>query len=284
MFVVCIPVTSWPDYRAFALPGVARLRRAAPDTVIVARESHSSYQETVNGILDEITGMSDLEGAVIIHQDVELLDDALTMVLRKAFHDERVAVVGAVGSRDRSGLQWWAGEGRGGRIELPDGHEPVVINSGLSIVTAVDGMLLALSPWATGALRFDPLFQADFHGYDIDICMQARAHGRLVGADNIAIRHHQLDGLRDGRARTWVNADVAIRRKWDLAASSPGLNWARGPMPQITGPSTGDGLAKRRISAPRPQSDLRRMASRMWRATGPRGDLQLPAGQRHRRD
>jgi hypothetical protein len=182
-------------------------------------------------MLDELQEVEGLEATVIIHQDVELLDASITAVLPRLFQDGRVAIVGAVGSTHRSGLRWWAGAGRGGRVELPDGHTPLVNDGGFAVVAAVDGTLLALSPWAVRTLRFDMRFSECFHGYDVDICLQARAHGRWVAVDNLSIRHYELDGLRNGRDRTWVKAEVEIRRKWDLPGVPAGLAWARGPMP-----------------------------------------------------
>jgi hypothetical protein len=230
MLALCIPVTSWSAYESYARPGIDRVLALAPDTLVLARESHASYQETVNGMLDELQEVEGLEAAVIIHQDVELLDSAISSVLPLLFQNRRIAIVGVVGSTHRSGIRWWAGEGRGGRVELPDGHAPIAFGGGFAVVPAVDGTLLAFSPWAVRALRFDMRFCESFHGYDVDICLQAQAHGRFVVVDNLSIRHHKLDGLRDGRDETWIEADVKIRRKWDVPRAPAGLSWARGPM------------------------------------------------------
>lgn len=232
MIAICVPVTSWEDYERFALPGIRRVQGAAPDTLVLARESlGSSYQRTVNAALDELSQRTDIDGAVLIHQDVELLNADSATILVERFADPRVAIVGSVGARFRSGLIWGAAEQRGSRIELPDGYDGIDLYSGYSIVASVDGVLIAMSPWALRNLRFDLRFERWFHGYDVDICLQARAHGRLVAVDDLPIRHFQIDGYRNGRGAEWIEAEMEIRRKWDIGAAPGGLQWARGPAP-----------------------------------------------------
>lgn len=219
-------MTSWPDYEAYALPGVSRLIAAAPNTLVLAEASTGAYQTTVNAMLDRLAEIPDLDAAIIVHQDVELLD-ASAVQLPSRFRDGRVAIVGAIGATDRTGLRSM-GEARGLRVELPDPYPPILLSGGGGIVAAVDGILLAFSPWAVRHLRFDERFARHFHGYDVDISLQARSHGRLVAAADIPLRHHQADALRGGRDRTWIAAEVEIRKKWDLARSPPGLAWTRG--------------------------------------------------------
>jgi hypothetical protein len=232
MIAICIPITSWEDYERFALPGIRRVQAAAPETLVIPRDSvGSSYQRTVNALLDEVAHRSDLDATVLIHQDTELLNANAATILPERFVDPRLAIVGSVGARFRSGLIWNAAEPRGSRIELPDGYEGVDLHSGYSIVASVDGVLIAMSPWAVRNLRFDLRFERWFHGYDVDISLQARAHGRLVAVDDIPIRHHQIDGYRNGRGAEWIEAEMEIRRKWDIGRPPGGLSWARGPAP-----------------------------------------------------
>lgn len=226
MLAICIPVTSWPDYEAYALPGVNRIVAAAPDTLVLAEAAGGPYQTTVNAMLDRLAATPALDAAIILHQDVELLD-ASVVRLAARFRDGRVAIVGAVGTMGRAGLRRM-GESLGLRVELPDPFPPMLLG-GAGIVATVDGIMLAFSPWAVRNLRFDERFAAHHHGYDVDISLQARSHGRLVAVEAIPVRHHQVDGLRGGRDRTWIAAEVAMRKKWDLAGSAPGLAWTRGP-------------------------------------------------------
>jgi hypothetical protein len=232
MIAVCVPVTSWDQYERYALPGIQRLVEARPDTLVLARESAGSYQRAANLLLSEAAATADLEGAVVIHQDVELLNANAANILPRRFRDEpRLAIVGSIGGLVRSGLNWGAGDPRGTRIELPEGYDAVDLASGFCFVAALDGVLLALSPWATRTLRFDLRFEDWFHGYDIDLCLQARSHGRLVAVDDLPIRHFQTDGFRNGRGADWIEAEREIRSKWDVGVVPDGLLWTRGPAP-----------------------------------------------------
>lgn len=229
MIAICVPVTSWGEYKRFALPGIRRVQAVAPDIAVCARESIGSYQRTSNALLDELAERDDVEGAVLIHQDVELLSANTASIVSERFKDERLAILGAIGARFRSGLTWGADEQRGSRVELPDGYEAIDLHGGFSIVASVDGVLIAMSPWAIRNLRFDLRFERWFHGYDVDICLQARAHGRLVAVDDLPVRHFKLDPHEHGRGAKWIEADIEIRRKWDLGRAPRGLAWARGP-------------------------------------------------------
>ena len=53
-------------------------------------------------------------------------------------------------------------------------------------VETLDGFLLVLSPWAVRTLRFDESL-GEFHGYDLDFCLQVREAGPQGG-------HRRLPG------------------------------------------------------------------------------------------
>jgi GT2 family glycosyltransferase len=79
-------------------------------------------------------------------------------------------------------------------------------------VDTIDGFLMVLSPWAVRNLRFDESL-GRFHGYDFDLCLQARAAGRkVVTADLKVVHHHSLDLLGD--AEGWVEANLRVTEKW----------------------------------------------------------------------
>jgi hypothetical protein len=231
MVAICVPVTSWHQYERYALPGINRVLEAAPETLLVARESTGSYQRTVNAMLEELADHEGLEAVVIIHQDIELMDTNVAAILPDCFADGRVAIVGTIGGRGRSGLTWGSFAPRGARVEVPPANDAEDYGGGFGLVSSVDGVLIALSPWAIRNLRFDLRFEQWFHGYDMDICLQARAHGKLVAVADLPVRHFQLDPFHDGRGETWIAADIEIRRKWDLPRASTGLDWTRGPDP-----------------------------------------------------
>jgi hypothetical protein len=80
-------------------------------------------------------------------------------------------------------------------------------------VDVIDGFIMVLSPWAVRELRFDESL-GRLHGYDLDICMQARAAGKkVVTTDFRAIHHHSLDLIGDQEA--WVATHMRIAEKWE---------------------------------------------------------------------
>ena len=80
-------------------------------------------------------------------------------------------------------------------------------------VETLDGFLLVLSPWAVRNLRFDESL-GQLHGYDFDLCLQARAAGRkVVTFDVRAIHHRSLELIAD--PEQWIEAHIAIANKWN---------------------------------------------------------------------
>ena len=209
MFAYGICVGATGKYETFAKPS---LRKFAPGQPCIERGNQSSIFKAYNSILDEARNLDGLEGLVLLHDDVELLSP-IDDILRAEFADESVAIVGAIGGRGLRSVRW-------SRASLTFGRAPDPINGendhgrGHFDVDTVDGLLLALSPWAVGNLRFDVATFAGFHGYDADICMQARRMGKRVRVADLALFHHTKGGFGDGGNHR--AADDAFRRKWDI--------------------------------------------------------------------
>ena len=73
--------------------------------------------------------------------------------------------------------------------------------------------MLALSPWAVRNIRFDESL-GQFHGYDLDFCLQVREAGRkVVTADFRAVHHRALELVRD--PEKWIEAHMRVAEKWD---------------------------------------------------------------------
>lgn len=212
-------VASESTYRARALPGIRRV--AEPDSLLLAPAGHGSLQAAYNRILDEAEDYRNIEALVLLHEDVEIVDSEFLAKLRRRIAEVDVAVVGVIGARGVRSLAWWEAEcfgrveapalARTGRLECSDRFP--------QDVDVVDGLLMALSPWAVRQLRFDQAFASDFHGYDVDFCFQARASGRRVVVDDLAVIHHASWARRFGEP--WVRSAVALKRKW-------GANWVPG--------------------------------------------------------
>lgn len=204
-FATC--VGSAEKYRRYALPG---LRRACePDSLIAEASTSTSIFEAYNEILEAFAERSDLEALVLLHEDTEIVDGGFCARLRARLADPRVAIVGVVGARGVRGLAWWEGEGFGRVLET---RGLVDFGGGSHEVDAVDGLMIAMSAWAVRSLRFDSDRFTGFHGYDADICFQARAAGRAVVVDEIAVVHHTKGGYGDVSA--FERADCTWRSKW----------------------------------------------------------------------
>jgi GT2 family glycosyltransferase len=206
-------VGSEEKFRRCALPG---LRLAAePDSVVAEVDEADSIFAAYNEVLDALAPRADLEALVLLHEDAEIVDPGFCAKLRARLAAEPdVAVVGVVGARRVTSLAWWEGECFG-RVRETRGL--IDFGGGTHDVEALDGLLLALSPSAVRELRFDAERFHGFHGYDADVCFQARAAGRRVLVDELAVVHHTKGGFGDEAA--WRAADAAWRAKW-LGASA----------------------------------------------------------------
>jgi Glycosyltransferase like family len=198
---------------------------AESDSAIFAHAASGSIARSYNLLLDTAAALDDLEALVILHEDAEIVDPDFCPKLRRALTDPAVAVVGCVGATGVRGIAWWDGRvtgnsapyhyrelGGGELLSSPSGGEPV---RPAGEVETVYGVMLALSPWAVATLRFDESIGM-LHGYDFDICRQARAAGRTVLTADLALAHHHpLDLVKD--IEIWVAAHVRAAEKWDAA-------------------------------------------------------------------
>jgi hypothetical protein len=197
-------------YDAVARPALERVLE--PDSVVVAVRTDGPPQPALNRVLDELAGELDLEAVVILHEDVRLLDPATASVVRATMRDPSVAVAGVVGATGVHGLAWWHGAGVGGTSTPHHPEGRVQGHAAAGEVDVVDGIVLCLSPWATRTLRFDEAFAADFHGYDVDLCFQARFHGRKVAVMDLATEHLHKPLFTGTDA--WVRNELRFQWKW----------------------------------------------------------------------
>ncbi len=203
-------VGSERTYLRCARPGL--LACAARDAPIAESRDNTSIFPAYNEILDVFADEPDLEALVLLHEDVQLRDAQFEAKVRAVLTNEQVAVVGVVGAVGVRSLAWWEGDGRGRCAET---RGVVDFGGGCHDVDTVDGLLLVLSPWAVRTLRFDAATYHGFHGYDADICFQARAEGRRVRVVDVDLFHHTKGGYGDVVA--YREADAAFRAKWSAA-------------------------------------------------------------------
>jgi hypothetical protein len=219
-------VTRSEDYERWAGPGIDRAREA--DSAVYANSSPGSIFRAYNQLLDEAAIHEDLEALVLLHQDVEIVDDAFCEKVRAAFCDPEVAIAGCVGARDARTMAWWEGavtwasfthryyEHGGGILPAfamsPETRRPPVY-ARTGEVDTIDGFLMVLAPWAVRNLRFDEGL-GQFHGYDFDICMQARDAGRKVITTDLRVwHHHSLELMND--PENWVEVNIRLTEKWE---------------------------------------------------------------------
>lgn len=195
-------------YEQYAAPSIAAIH---PEARIYERRDQRSIFEAYNSIIDEHRATRPNDPLVLIHEDVELRErlDRIEDLLA----EPDVAVVGTIGGRGVQSVRWF-------RAKEQFGRAPDTVNGenrhsdGEHDVDTVDGLFLALSPWATEHLRFDEDSFTGFHGYDADICMQARGAGKRVRVTNIDLFHHSKGGFGDAASHRTV--DDTFRRKWDV--------------------------------------------------------------------
>jgi GT2 family glycosyltransferase len=238
MIAFAVSITKEREYDRIAKPGIDRA--AEPDSQILAYGSAGSIFRSYNVLLEQAAQLDDLEALVILHQDTELVDDDFCSKIRRALSDPDVAIVGCAGAIDVRSIAYWEGsvtwgsfahrysEYGGGEIpaltwDLTDA--PAYAHTGE--VDSIDGFAMALSPWVVRELRFDESL-GQIHGYDFDICLQARAKGKkVVTSDFRAIHHHSLELIRD--SESWIQAHMRIAEKWHDTMPAvgyvPGEDW-----------------------------------------------------------
>jgi hypothetical protein len=228
-------VTDPEKYRRWAGAGIDRIRE--PDSAVYPNIGSETLFRNYNLLLDMAAKHDDLEALVLVHQDTEIVDPGFCAKLRAALSEPDVAIAGCVGALGVRSIAWWQGSVTWGSFihryyeygggDLPamtwDSSDPGPVTR-LGEVDTLDGFLLVMSPWAVRNLRFDESL-GQLHGYDFDICLQAREQGRkVVTADFKAIHHHSLDLVGDPDG--WVQAHIRVAEKWD--GRMPGVGVAGG--------------------------------------------------------
>lgn len=208
--------TSDEEYLAYAAPSVQRV--AEPDSLLMRRHGYDSIHQPYNEVLAHAARREDLEAVVLLHQDLTIEDESFVAKIRAILAaSEEVAVIGVAGARGVRGLAWWEGESYGAARSpsLAPGGSHIQYSQGTYEVESVDGLLLVLSAWAARELRFDRELAGPLDGYDMDLCLQARARGRRVVVADLDVSHHvEYEGFFD--RRRWLEAAVALQRKWEL--------------------------------------------------------------------
>ncbi len=284
MIVYGCAVSDAEAFARYAEPGLKAVTAGDRDAEMVALASVGTIFRNYNLLRERVVDRDDLEALVLIHQDAEIDDPDCSAKIRAALADPDVAIVGCAGAVGVKSIAWWEGavtwasfthryeEMGGGEIPGVSWREPDTPGyASTGEVDAIDGFVMALSPWAVRELRFDEALGTR-HGYDIDLCLQARAAGKkVVTADLKVIHHHSLELVAD--PERWVEAHIALAEKWDgtLDGGEPDVDWrarARRAEAEAAVSRLMRGGAELQRDAARAQVDrLQRTAS--WKVTGP---------------
>jgi hypothetical protein len=230
MIAFACSITKPDVYARCAEPGIRRVAEA--DSRVHAVPAVGSIFKSYNALLDTAAEWDDLDALVLVHQDTEIVSPDFCAKIRAALSDPDVGVVGCVGAIGVRSIAWWEAsvtqasfinryeEHGGGDLESFSwdwDEAPPYARTGE--VETLDGFLLALSPWTVKNVRFDESL-GQFHGYDLDFCLQVRAAGRkVVTTDVRAIHHRPLEMLPD--PEQWAEAHVLVAEKWE--GREPGL-------------------------------------------------------------
>jgi hypothetical protein len=234
-------VTDGETFARCAEAGVRRVIDADPEAELLAQPSVGSICRNYNLLCERVAERPELEALVLIHQDVEIVDPQFSAGVRRALAGPDVAVAGCAGAIGVRSIAWWEGsvtwssltqryEEPGGAGEIPGvswREDAVPAYTGTGEVDAIDGCVIVLSPWAVRKLRFDESLGRR-HGYDLDICLQARAAGKKVVTENLrVVHHHSLELLAE--PEEWIQAHVAVAEKWGdlLDGAGAGADWRR---------------------------------------------------------
>jgi hypothetical protein len=230
--------------RRYAGPGIARTAEAG--AVVHTFCAVGAVGRGYNLLLDAAKDIEDLEAFVLVHPHCEIDDPEFQATVRAALADPDVAVVGSAGAGGVRGVAWWEGDDvvMGPTVhrfvEMGGGDLPAFAwtnpRPGPAEVDAVDGYLMALSPWAVRNLRFDEDLWIGL-GWDADYCRRAREAGKKVVVANLrTIWHRSLDLIGEpglfsaGQIQGYFRAIIGEARILDLEAelaeleASPG--WA----------------------------------------------------------
>jgi hypothetical protein len=189
---------------------------------VMSRTDQRSIFDAYNLLLDEaVARWPDLEGVVLVHEDVVIRNGGFEDRLREALSAPAAGLVGVVGGRGQTEMSWWKSRELFGHVA----HATHVddYSRGIAHVDAVDGLLMALSPQAARTCRLDGRGYPGFHGYDSELCAVVRERGlRVLVAD--------LDVFHDCKPTDWRQPELwwaafEWARRWRGGSQRQQANW-----------------------------------------------------------
>lgn len=212
MIAFATAVSDQSTYEEVALKGIERA--AEPDSMILTRRGYDSIQQPYNEMMDEAAAWPSLEALVLLHQDLELLDDSLPGRVRRVFEEPDVGLLGVLGGR-LTRFHCWLTPDRPFGFAIGPNPRPLRdprISVGAHQVDMVDGAAIVAAPWVVRTIRFAEALATQFHGYDTDISRRVVAHGGRVMCEDVPCRHHTTLKADYDAQRV---AGVMLARMWD---------------------------------------------------------------------
>lgn len=181
-----------------------------PDDEVVTASGENGICAAYNSLVARARATDGCELLVLLHDDVEVLDHNFRATLLKAAKRPGVGVMGVIGGRDLRSLKWWEARSTAGAVF--ESREHIDRGSRDVEVDCVDGLFLALTPAAFRTLTFDEASFPRFHGYDVDICLQAKSAGLTNRVVPVDLFHRTKGGYGDKDA--FEAAATALQAKW----------------------------------------------------------------------
>jgi hypothetical protein len=231
VFMFGVAVGNRRKFDAYAGPSLAELQRIEP-VVVRTLEQQPSMAVAYNRFLELARAVPDLEGLVLMHEDVRLDRPAETLVeLRRAFASPLVGVVGVYGCTRPRTLAWHTQDTVCGQVRESRGLVSAPTRQG--DVDVLDGLFLAISARALDGLALDEGVPG-WHGYDADLCLQIRRAGWTARVIELDVFHATKGGFGDRAA--FVRTDWRWRTKWqgDPHVAVRARRWRAPLLPVVT--------------------------------------------------
>lgn len=195
-------VNDYKLYKDYCLPSL-------PDGhEYIAVENAKTIAQAYNAGIDN----SKYKIKCFIHQDARILDPNFIKKLERIFKNDKVGIVGVVGSLDNAGgyrLVWNLGS-----VHLHN-ETHLILHAKLKglyeTCNVVDGLILITNQ----DIRFDEKYN-HFHFYDMDICKEINKMGKQVICANIMMQHSPDNGKPPENNDRWIEARERFLKKWNI--------------------------------------------------------------------
>ena len=214
--------------KGFQMPSLTMAERAfsCPIKPFPIWNNTKGLPEVYNDFLNNhqaVDKHKDFDCVLFIHDDLEIRDTTITEQLENAQKEgcDIVGVAGAIGfsyGNPEVPTGWWSTPyaKRGCMVHpsasdpsAPDMEIPTVYGPAPSNALVIDGAFIVLMNRGL-ELRFDTRFK--FHGYDVDLCLQAYAKGMRTRVLPILCKHEST-GL-GFRSPDFMEAQKMMIAKW----------------------------------------------------------------------